>query len=77
MKAPVWVLPETVLALHDQLLAAFGGPPGIRDSGLVAATKGVEKVWAQSGGRGAYAPSEVARKAISLTGATTDPNVES
>lgn len=35
MKAPVWVLPETVLALHDQLLAAFGGPPGIRDSGLL------------------------------------------
>lgn len=35
MKRPVWVLPGTVLALHEQLLAAFGGSGGIRDEGLL------------------------------------------
>ncbi len=35
MKRPVWVLRETVLALHEQLLAAFGGSSGIRDEGLL------------------------------------------
>jgi len=34
-KRPVWVLRETVLSLHEQLLAAFGGAPGIRDEGLL------------------------------------------
>lgn len=36
MKPPRWVLPETVRALHEQLLAEFGGSPGIRDEGLLA-----------------------------------------
>lgn len=35
MKRPVWVLRETVLGLHEQLLAAFGGASGIRDQGLL------------------------------------------
>lgn len=35
MKRPVWVLRETVLSLHEQLLAAFGGAPGIRDEHLL------------------------------------------
>jgi death-on-curing protein len=35
MKAPVWVLRETVLALHEQSLAEFGGTAGIRDEGLL------------------------------------------
>jgi death-on-curing protein len=35
MKTPGWVLRETVLALHEQLLAEFGGPVGIRDEGLL------------------------------------------
>jgi death-on-curing protein len=35
MKTPVWVLPETVLVLHEQSLAEFGGAPGIRDEGLL------------------------------------------
>ena len=35
MKAPVWVLPEVVRALHEQLLAEFGGASGIRDEGLL------------------------------------------
>ncbi len=35
MKAPVWVLDETVLALHEQLLALHGGATGVRDRGLL------------------------------------------
>lgn len=35
MKRPEWILRETVLALHDQLLAEFGGSKGIRDEGLL------------------------------------------
>lgn len=35
MKRPVWVQRETVLILHEQLLAAFGGTVGIRDEGLL------------------------------------------
>jgi len=35
MKLPVWVLRETVLTLHEQSLAAFGGAAGIRDQGLL------------------------------------------
>ncbi len=34
MRQPEWVLPETVVALHEQLLAAFGGSAGVRDAGL-------------------------------------------
>ncbi len=32
---PVWVLPETVLAIHQMLLAEHGGMPGIRDQTLL------------------------------------------
>lgn len=35
MTAPTWVLRETVLALHEQMLAEFGGASGIRDAGLL------------------------------------------
>lgn len=35
-RALEWVEDETVLALHDQLLAAFGGASGVRDEGLLA-----------------------------------------
>jgi death-on-curing protein len=35
MKAPVWVLRDTVLALHEQLLALHGGATGLRDAGLL------------------------------------------
>jgi len=34
-KAPIWVLRETVLALHEQVLAMFGGSAGLRDAGLL------------------------------------------
>jgi death-on-curing protein len=35
VKPPVWVLRDTVIAVQEQLLAAFGGAAGIRDAGLV------------------------------------------
>ena len=35
MKEPQWGLRETVLALHDRLLAEFGGLSGLRDEGLL------------------------------------------
>ena len=35
MKSPVWLLPDVVLAVHGQLLAAFGGAAGVRDRGLL------------------------------------------
>lgn len=34
MTEPTWVRRETVLALHEQSLAQFGGTAGIRDEGL-------------------------------------------
>jgi death-on-curing protein len=36
VKRPEWVAAETVRALHDQLLAAFGGSAGVRDEGMLA-----------------------------------------
>lgn len=35
MREPQWVLRETVLAIHEQLLAEFGGLGGVRDEGLL------------------------------------------
>lgn len=35
MKTPQWVLRETVLAIHEQLLAGFGGLAGVRDESLL------------------------------------------
>lgn len=35
MKPPVWILRETVLALHEQLIAQFGGADGVRDTGVL------------------------------------------
>jgi death-on-curing protein len=35
MKRPQWLLRETILVLHEQLLAEFGGSLGIRDEGLL------------------------------------------
>ena len=40
MKEPEWVLRETVLTLHEQLLAQFGGLAGIRDEGLLDSALG-------------------------------------
>lgn len=35
MKPPTWIRHETVLALHEQLLAEFGGASGLRDASLL------------------------------------------
>lgn len=35
MKEPVWVGEEFIPALHEELLADFGGAAGIRDQGLL------------------------------------------
>ena len=35
MKRPVWLLRETIIVLHEQLIAIFGGAAGIRDEGLL------------------------------------------
>ncbi len=40
MTQPEWVLRETVLALHEQLLAEFGGPDGLRDEGALDSALG-------------------------------------
>lgn len=40
MKEPEWVLRETVLILHEQSLANFGGSAGIRDEGLLDSAMG-------------------------------------
>jgi death-on-curing protein len=40
MKTPAWVLRETVLILHEQLLAEFGGEPGVRDESLLDSALG-------------------------------------
>ena len=34
MKTPVWILRETVVAVHGSLLREFGGLSGIRDVGM-------------------------------------------
>ena len=36
MEEPQWVLPQVVLAIHQQQLAEHGGTVGIRDQGLLA-----------------------------------------
>jgi death on curing protein len=40
MKTPVWVLRETVLSLHEQSLAEFGGLAGVRDEGMLDSALG-------------------------------------
>lgn len=40
MREPVWVLREVVLLAHEQSLAQFGGPAGIRDEGLLDSALG-------------------------------------
>lgn len=35
MSEPVCLFPELVIAFHDEQLREFGGPPGIRDRGML------------------------------------------
>jgi death on curing protein len=35
VREPVWLAPEVILAVHNELLAQHGGPGGVRDAGLL------------------------------------------
>ena len=35
MTEPKWLRPKDVVALHAEQLSMFGGPPGIRDAGML------------------------------------------
>jgi death-on-curing protein len=37
---PIWLSADLVLAIHDEQLRAFGGPPGLRDRGLLESALG-------------------------------------
>lgn len=44
---PVWLLEETVRAVHDAQIAEHGGPPGLRDhGGLASALAHARNLWA-------------------------------
>ena len=40
MKVPVWLGKEFTLAIHEELLADFGGGAGLRDEGLLESALG-------------------------------------
>ena len=40
MKEPVWLTAELVIAIHDEQLREFGGPPGLRDLGMLGSALG-------------------------------------
>jgi death on curing protein len=45
-KTPRWLKLETILAMHDALLAEFGGAAGVRDRGLLeSALARPEQLW--------------------------------
>ncbi|MBA4174106.1 MAG: type II toxin-antitoxin system death-on-curing family toxin [Hyphomicrobium sp.] len=45
MTEPVWLTPELVIALHDEQLREFGGPPGIRDHGMLESARPAQNKW--------------------------------
>ena len=40
MTEPVWLWSDLVLSIHDEQLRQFGGPPGLRDQGLLESALG-------------------------------------
>ena len=40
MSEPVWLSTKLVIAFHDEQLREFGGPPGIRDLGMLESALG-------------------------------------
>ncbi|MFN0219706.1 MAG: type II toxin-antitoxin system death-on-curing family toxin [Hyphomicrobium sp.] len=40
MSEPHWLSVELIIAFHDEQLAMFGGPPGIRDRGMLESAVG-------------------------------------
>jgi death on curing protein len=37
---PIWLSTDLVIAIHEEQLRQFGGPPGIRDQGLLESALG-------------------------------------
>ena len=51
MTEPTWLPVELVIAIHERQLREFGGPPGLRDLGLLELALGRPKnLWAYEGG---------------------------
>jgi death on curing protein len=40
VREPIWLSADLVLAIHDEQLRQFGGPPGLRDQGLLESALG-------------------------------------
>ena len=40
MREPVWLSADLVIAIHEEQLRQFGGPPGLRDQGLLESPLG-------------------------------------
>ena len=40
MTEPIWLTSKDVIGLHDEQLAIFGGPPGLRDAGMLESAIG-------------------------------------
>lgn len=40
MSEPIWLTTRDAIALHDEQLAIFGGPPGLRDQGMLESAIG-------------------------------------
>lgn len=40
MSEPVWLTAELVIAIHEEQLRIYGGPPGIRDRGMLESALG-------------------------------------
>ncbi|VGO11606.1 Toxin Doc [Pontiella desulfatans] len=43
MKEPRWITPAVIHAMHEELLARFGGLSGVRDEGMLASALGSPK----------------------------------
>lgn len=57
MKEPVWLTADLVLSIHEEQLREFGGPPGLRDRGLL------ESALARSLNKYGYGSSDMAELA--------------
>lgn len=40
MTEPIWLTSELVIAIHEEQLSRFGGPPGVRDTGALESALG-------------------------------------
>lgn len=50
MSEPVWLTAELVIAIHEEQLRIYGGPPGIRERGMLESALGrAPNKWAHGG----------------------------